>query len=95
MLPVDLGSGYVIREPDPQSRNPFGRVVAVVQIFVWPLVRPHSCPEFMRYRPGLSPVKHVEAREGARRWKRDALMTLGGVVLGAFLGAFLQWWLGG
>jgi hypothetical protein len=91
VLPRDPGPGFVIRVPDSTVPSPFGRVVAAVQTPVWPLVRPHSCPAFMKYREGLTPAKHVTAREGGRRWRRDALVALGGVALGALL----KWWLGG
>jgi hypothetical protein len=87
--PPPPGPGFVIRDPSQPGEASLsgflGRVVAVVQTPVWPLVRPHSCPAFMKYREGLSPAEHVAAREGARRWKRDAVLTVGGVVLGAFL----------
>lgn len=77
--------GYIIREPDPSSRSPFGRVVAVVQTHIWPLVQPHTCPRFRRYRDGLSPAQHIDEREGVRRWRRDLIAALIGIVVGAFL----------
>ena len=83
--------GFIIREADPPSRSPFGRVIGVAQIFVWQLVRPHACWEFMTYRAGLTPAEHVATREGTRRWRRDAIVGFAGVVLGALL----KWWLGG
>lgn len=72
-------SGAVVNEPDPDYPGPLGNVIAVVQTFVWPLVRPHNCPHFTRHHPGLAPreVSAWKERRSAHRWK--AL----GVVVGA------------
>jgi hypothetical protein len=80
-----LPAGFPIREKSTPGHGPLGRVIAVVQTFIWSLVRPHSCPSYMKYREGLGPAGHVEAREGMRRWKRDAIAGFVGIVVGAFL----------
>jgi hypothetical protein len=100
-LPVPpLSPGYIVRDPSRQSSEPglrglLGAPIASIQNFVWDLVRPHACPAFMRYREGLTPAEHVTAREGARRWRRDAIFGLVGIVLGALVAGFVSAWLGG
>lgn len=87
--------GFIIREPDASLPSPFGRVVGVVQTFVWPLVRPHSCQAFMRYKAGLSPAQHVDAREGVRKWRKRAVVGLLTVVLGSLATVLFTRWFGG
>jgi hypothetical protein len=68
-------AGTLVRVADPSARSPFGRVVGVAQTFMWMLVRPHECPQFMRHRPGWTPSKHLE-----QRWRQWAMR----VIVGAF-----------
>ena len=84
-----LPPGFQVREATPPGDPRLGRVIAVIQTFVWPLVRPHACPAFMKTREGLTPAEHAAAREGARRWKRDAVVVFIGIVLGALLNRLL------
>jgi len=86
-----LPPGFQVRDTSTAGSGPLGRVTAVIQTFVWPLARPHSCSAFMPYRPGLSPAQHIDRREGTRRWWRQAVVGLVGIVLGVLLTR----WLGG
>jgi hypothetical protein len=79
---------FQVRETTDLSRG-IGRVIATIQTFVWPLVRPHTCPAYLKYREGLTPVQHVEWREGVRRWRRDAVVGLVGIALGVVLNRLL------
>lgn len=86
-------SEYIIRVKDPSYRSPFGRPIAIVTVPVWPLVQPHACPAFMKYREGLTPAGHQSRREWLYRWKLGAAVTVGVAVLGAVV-TLLTWWLG-
>ena len=100
-LPVPpLSPGYIVRDPSRQSSEPglrgmLGAPIASIQNFIWDLVRPHACPAFMNYREGLTPAEHVTVREGVRRWRRDAIVGLVGIVLGALVTALVNAGLGG
>ena len=61
-----LDDGAIIRVTDLSA--PMGsRVVAVVTTFLEPLIKPHDCEHYRRYRPGLSPSAHIkEPRERIR-----------------------------
>jgi hypothetical protein len=86
-----LPPGFQVRDTTAPGAPPLGRVVAVIQTFVWPLVRPHACPEFVRYRAGLTPEEHKKRREWLHRWKLGAAVAIGVAVLGALLNE----WIGG
>jgi len=49
----------------------------------------------MKYREALTPAEHVTAREGTRRWRRDPVIALVGIALGALVSGFATAWLGG
>ncbi len=76
---------FIIREADPTSPSPFGRVVGTVTTPVWPLVQPHTCRRFMKHRAGLTPADHKARREWLYRWKLGAAVAVGVALLGAFL----------
>lgn len=80
-----LPPGFQVRDTTSPGVPPLGRVVAVIQTFVWPLVRPHACPEFTKYQAGLMPEEHKKRREWLFRWKLGAAVTIGVVVLGGVL----------
>lgn len=88
-----LPPGFQVRDGSEPGAPQLGRVVAVIQTFVWALVRPHACPEFMRYRAGLTPHEHKLRREWLHRWKLRAAVTIGATVLGGLV-TLLTWWLG-
>jgi hypothetical protein len=86
-----LAPGFQVRDTGAPGSPPLGRVVAVIQTFVWPLVRPHACPEFARYHAGYTPAEQRTRRETRRRWMFEAALAIGGIIVGAILAA----WLGG
>ena len=85
-----LPPGFQVRDMEAPGAPPLGQVIAVIQTFVWPLVRPHACPGLMRYHGGLTPNEHKKRREWLHRWKLGAVLTVGI----AFLGALLKWLVG-
>jgi hypothetical protein len=88
--PTDIYSakGGIIYGPDPSGRNPLGVIVARTNNYVWSIVRPHDCPHFMKYRPGLTPAQNIDVRERDRivRW---AVRTFIGAVLAVLAGLFV------
>lgn len=78
-------NAHIIREPDPSSPSPFGRMVGTVTTPVWPLVQPHACRRFMKYRAGLTPAEHKTRREWLFRWKLGAAVAVGVALLTALL----------
>lgn len=89
VLPDDPGPGFVIRD-FPEGSGVFGRVIAAVQRPIWPLVRPHACPDFTRYRSGLTAPEHIERREWLSRWKLGAVVAVVAAAIGALVTKLLS-----
>jgi hypothetical protein len=90
--------GALVTEPDPDSSGILGQVRGVAQTFLWNLVRPHDCENFIEHRPGLTPSQHVQLREQRKtRWFDRPLVKYGlvplviaivsGLIVAAILGA--------
>lgn len=89
LWPQALNDGAaVIRVPDLTA--PLGsRIVAVVTTFLEPLVKPHDCNRYRKYRPGRSPAEHVNERRERLRTLFTAIGVAGAVLGG--VAALIKW----